>query len=460
MTLDDAPPAGGTPSGVEGKRRPKREKKIDGGALTHLRLHFVLVNTTDTAYDESTGLVWKINTMRLSFGHDEVKMWLADKLTRRAIYPDQLVFEPGADVEEPAINLWRGFAMQPRKGDVSAILELLVHLHKDSGETDVECAANMVWTLRWLALPLQKPGTKMRTALVFHGPQGAGKNLMFEIVAAIYGRHALVVGQDQLEDKFNDWASQKLFLIGDEVVARAELYHQKNKLKAFITGETIQINAKMLPLRTETNHCNVVFLSNEAQPLALEQGDRRYHVIYTPPRRADGLYDRVAQCLANGGAEAFYEHLLRYDLGTFNAYTLPPVTRAKADLIELGLKPQERFVADWTAGRLDLPVRVCSSEQLYRAFQRWCQMTGERFPPPQVTFSKSVEKAAKGSLRLEPVRLDHEAAVSGRSWMRLWIPGELEPPPGVTRGQWARLAVEGFEADLRAFGRASHGDAQ
>jgi putative DNA primase/helicase len=448
-----APPGGGEGAARSSTRPPsKREKKIDGGALTHLRLHFVLIQTTDTAYDESTGLIWKVNAMRLAFGHDEVKMWLADKLTRRAIYPHELVFAPGETVTEPRINLWHGFEMQPKAADCKPLLELLWHLHAESGATEAECAANMAWTLRWLALPLQRPGTKMRSALVFHGPQGAGKNLLFEAVASIYGRYALVVGQDQLEDKFNDWASQKLFLIGDEVVARAELWHQKNKLKAFITGETIQINAKMLPLRTEANHCNVVFLSNEPQPLALETGDRRYHVVYTPARREDGLYGRVGACLANGGAQAFYAYLLAMDLQDFGAHDIPPMTRAKADLIELGLRPQERFVGDWLDGNLDLPVRVCSSEQLYRAFVRWCQHTGERFPPPQTAFSKGVEKASKSRLELVPTKLDHPTA-GGRQWLRVWVPGGCQPPAGVTRGQWARESVDGFEADLARFVR-------
>jgi hypothetical protein len=73
------------------------------------------------------------------------------------------------------------------------------------------------------------------------------------------------------------------------------------------------------------------------------------------------------------------------------------MTRAKADLIELGLKPHERFARDWIRGYLPLPLRVCSTEQLYRAFQRWARNTGERFPPPQVTFSKGVEKVLRDS---------------------------------------------------------------
>jgi len=449
-TAEGGPP----PNGGEGKpaARKRREKKLDGGAITHLRLHFVLIQTTDTAYDESTGLIWKVNAMRLAFGHDEVKLWLGDKITRRAIYPDQLQFEPGRELEEPCINLFRGFALAPKKGDCAPVLELLAHLHAESGDTPQACAASMAWTLRWLALPLQKPGTKMRTGLVVHGPQGAGKNLLFEIVAGIYGRYAAVIGQDQLEDKFNDWASQKLFLIGDEVIARAELYHQKNKLKAFITGETIQINAKMLPVRQEANHVNVVFLSNDAQPLALETGDRRYHVVYTPGRRDDDLYERVARCLATGGAAAFYEYLLRFDMGSFDQFTLPPMTRAKADLIELGLRPQERFVAEWSSGKLALPVRPCSTEQLYRAFRRWCMSTGERFPPPQVTFSKGVEKAGRGQLEMQAVRLDEP--VNGKGWLRMWLPAGTGPREGQRMGEWARACVQAFEEDLRLFAGA------
>jgi putative DNA primase/helicase len=261
----------------------------------------------------------------------------------------------------------------------------------------------------------------------------------------------MVVGQDQLEDKFNDWASMKLFLIGDEVVARQELYHHKNKLKAFITGETIQINAKMMPLRTEANHCNVVFLSNEQQPLALEPGDRRYMVVYTPPRDEKGLYARVAECLGKGGAAAFYDFLMTVPLDGFDEFQIPPMTRAKEDLIELGLRPQERFVREWVAGYLPLPLRVCSTEQLYRAFQRWAQATGERFPPAQVVFSKGVEKAARGKLRCHSVKLDQ--GQNGKQAIRVWIPGEAGPQDGQTMGEWAKDSCVAFESDMARFSR-------
>ena len=420
------------------------------GAVGRLLESFALIYGTQTVWDDETRRIVPVNALRLAMTNDAVKAWL-NSPERRMVKPEELQFEPGRDLEAPCINLFDGFEMQPKKGDCRAIIELLQYLCGESAATPEGCAEVCAWVLRWLALPLQRPGAKMRSALVFHGPQGAGKNLLFEIVAGIYGKYAMVVGQDQLEDKFNDWASMKLFLIGDEVVARQELYHHKNKLKAFITGETIQINAKMMPLRTEANHCNVVFLSNEQQPLALEPGDRRYMVVYTPPRDEKGLYARVAECLANGGAAAFYDFLMTVPLDGFDEFQIPPMTRAKADLIELGLRPHERFVREWVAGYLPLPLRVCSTEQLYRAFQRWAQATGERFPPAQVVFSKGVEKAARGKLRCHSVKLDQ--GQNGKQAIRVWIPGEAGPPDGQTMGEWAKESCAAFESDMARFGR-------
>lgn len=448
--MSETPPpqdgsADAPPKGRGGRRAPK---PVNLGNYSRLMEHFALIYGTQTAWDEESRRIVAVNALRLAYTADSVKAWL-NTPTRRMVLPEELQFEPGRQLPEPCINLFDGFAMAPKVGDCAPILELLRYLCSESGDTDLEIDAVVQWATRWLALPLQRPGTKMRSALVFHGPQGAGKNLLFEIVAAIYGRYALVVGQDQLEDKFNDWASMKLFVIGDEVVARQELYHHKNKLKSFITGETIQINAKMMPLRTESNHVNVVFLSNEQQPLALEVGDRRYFVVYTPPRDEQGLYARVAACMRAGGAEALMHHLLQVDLSGFSEFDIPPMTRAKRDLIELGLKPHERFARDWVGGLLPLPRWVCSTEQLYRAFKRWCGMTGERFPPNQTGFSKGVEKVLRDRARCKGVKLDTE--VNGRSWLRVWIPGELEAPESKTEGQWARECVEAFEQRLSDF---------
>ncbi|SFK74949.1 putative DNA primase/helicase [Nitrosomonas aestuarii] len=438
----------------------KKGADIDWNRYKRILDRYALIYGTETCIDIDLRMIMKVRDFRLAVTNDYANMWLKSP-SRRTILPKEVVFDPSCQSSGNEINLYRGFDIKPKQGNFSAIQELLLHLCAESAESDAGVYEVMDWVLKWIALPLQRPGAKMRTALVFHGPQGTGKNLFFEIIAAIYGCYSLIVGQEQLESSYNDWMSQKLFLIGDEVIARQELFHQKNKLKAFITGETIQVNPKFLPLRTEKNHINVVFLSNEDQPLALEPSDRRYLVVYTPPQRHDDLYDQVSMCIKNGGIEAFYHHLLSLDLSDFNEHTKPIMTVAKADLIELGMKPAQKFLYDWVRGFLPLPLVGCSVDQLYRAFEHWMKLYGGKWAPDKNQFGSTAKKAmdmlsdkfnsGDKIMITKPVRLP--SSYDGQTMVRMWIPqqGTCRPKEGEKLGEWAVGAIDAFESALKKY---------
>lgn len=299
----------------------------------------------------------------------------------RVVRDHEIGFDPSCS--DPAIkcNLFGGFALKPRQGECSMLLDLLYHMC--SGEPNAQEVYD--WVLKWLAYPLQNPGAKMQTSIVVHGPQGVGKNLFFESVGRIYGEYFRVLGQEALEDKFNsDWAEKKLFILADEVLARAEMYHVKNRLKGFITGDTIRVNPKNMPARNERNCMNIVFLSNELMPLALERDDRRHCVIWVPEKLDEAFYRAVTVEIEQGGVEALYDFLLRLDLGDFRPWTKPPTTKAKRDLIAQGQSSVERFVAEWLALEVEggdgrpLPVCPCLGTHLYQAYERWCTRHGER----------------------------------------------------------------------------------
>lgn len=414
---------------------------------------YVYVYGKDKVWDTSLMIQMDMRAMRNHLGAPTVRAWMANPL-RRTVRPDQVVFDPTGTVGDECVNLFRGLQIKPEPGDYGPLFELLNHLVENSADNDHDRWRVREFVLNWLALPLQKPGTKMATALVLHGPQGTGKNLFFEAFLQIYGEYAATIGQAQLESRYNDWASRKLFLIADEVVASNELQHFKNALKSIITGGTIQIEEKFHGLRTERNHCNLVFLSNEVKPLALERDDRRHCVIYCPPKRQDGLYQRVSECLANGGAAAFYAMLMQRDLDGFTAHTPPPMTGAKGELIELGLRPPERFAKEWLAGDIDLPLWPCSTQQLYNAFRRWCAHTGERFPTNQATFSSTVLRYAGN--RLETRKASPSNGEAGAP-IKLWLPKGTGPLNGVRWFDFASEAVQAFEQPLARFCR-SHAD--
>ena len=61
-------------------------------------------------------------------------------------------------------------------GELRRKIELLEYLCSEEKNSRIV----FDWVLKWIAYPIQHPGAKMRTALIFHGPQGTGKNLFFE----------------------------------------------------------------------------------------------------------------------------------------------------------------------------------------------------------------------------------------------------------------------------------------
>lgn len=341
-----------------------------------VRRYSLIYGAGGTMYDhQEASLIPKSDVLDICVDH----AWREWKLhpDRSVVRLSEVGFDPTERDGHIVCNLWGGWPTKPKAGQCETLLSLLRHLC--SGEEKGNDAIYQ-WVLKWLAYPIQHQGAKMRTALIFHGPQGAGKNLFFEAYAAIFGKYARIIGQAEIDDKFNDWASGKLFMIADEVVARQELFHIKNKIKALITGETIRINPKNVAAHDERNHVNLVFLSNEKQPLVLEQDDRRFVVIWTPHKLGENYYSDVAEEVANGGIDALYDYLQQLPLGDFNEHSKPPMTQSKVDLIDINLESTERFMRDWLDGGLDLPVCPALSEDIYSAYKKFCDKNGVARP--------------------------------------------------------------------------------
>lgn len=403
--------------------------------------NFVLLYGTSTAWDRVSKMQIEITALRLAYGNDVVKGWLNTK-RRQMINIKNLVFDPTETVDEVThVNMYDGFDVVPKKGRCEKILELLKHLCNND-------ELMFAWVLKWIAYPLQHPGAKMATAIIMHGDEGSGKNLFWEkVVRQIYGQYSWVIGDAELESPFNEWASRKLFLVCDEVVTRNELKQLKGRMKKMISGDELPINPKNLSVRYEANHMNFVFLSNELQPLALDKTDRRYLVLWTPPKREKEFYAEVGLELEDGGMEAFF-HYLRYevDLAGFTPHTEPIMNQAKQNLISLGLSPSERFYREWEDQALPVPFMTCSSQQLYSAFQRWCTLNGERYTPTKTRFGSEVKRIAGAALRDQVVKYEFGEAYKQRT---VYLLGE--PKEDQSLQDYVKNACDMFEKDLRRY---------
>lgn len=443
--------AGGEKAGASGKGRAggKREDKpIDWGKFNTLCERFALIYGTDTVWDGGERIIMKISNMAHAHGSDMVRMWKASE-RRRTVRQSDVVFDPTETCDlDTCVNLFGGLAMEPAEGDVKPMLELVRFLTSRASEDESDCDAIMHWLLCWLAYPLQHRGTKLRTSVIMHGDEGAGKNFLFDTVVFIYGKYGALVGQDELEDKFNDWRSCKLFIVGDEVSSRAELVHNKNRLKALITSPTVQINPKNLPRREEANHINIVFLSNELQPLALDNSDRRYLVVYTPRAKEFEFYRRLKRWRDQGGTEAFFHYLMTYPLDGFDPSAPAPVTDAKKALIGLNRKSPELFWSEWSGGELELPYWSCSVAQIYQAYLKYCQRTGERFPFKREQFTPTVLRFSESEGKPAKVKVMKPETAGTKKAERMFL---VTDPPIEGQGAWATEAIDKFGEHLKVY---------
>lgn len=439
-----------TPKG--GGDAPDKDPLRPIESLEELLCRYALVyGQGGSVFDHQEHMLVALGDMRDACLTRDVHRSWSEHPEKQLVRVTEVGFDPACTDPNIHCNLWSGWPTTPKAGDCDYLLELLHYMCE--GDSRAEDLYH--WVLRWLAYPIQHPGAKMKTTLVIHGPQGTGKNMFFEAIMSIYGHYGRVIDQSAVEDKFNDYASRKLFLIADEVVARSDLYHIKNKLKAFITGEWIRINPKNMAAYEERNHVNMVFLSNESMPVVLEEDDRRHAVIWTPEKLGRDFYRNVQNEIDNGGVAALHDYLLHLPLGDFMHATLPPMTDAKRELIDLSLDSPSRFMLALESGdingfpgknapKLLTPVL---SQDLFDLYQSWCAQVGLK-ALNQPRFANALLRKHKATTLRK--RYDTLTGTKGPSAIT-YLPGGHEAPVGGNEVDWLGERVAIFKDALKEF---------
>ncbi|WP_432721286.1 DUF5906 domain-containing protein [Jeongeupia wiesaeckerbachi] len=421
---------------------PKAKRPGDADAADASRAlldRYTLLYGTETVWDAQARIILSLSALRAAFGSDAVRYWQENPL-RRMVDADKLVFDPTERIDPTThVNLFGGMPLKPAYDDRLAdpIVGLVMHLCNHD-------PAVYHWLMQWIALPLQRPGTKMDTSVLMFGEkQGTGKSLFWEgVIKAIYGEYGTTIGQHQLDSQFTAWQSRRLFILAEEVVGRAEKYSHIGTIKHMVTGRTMRINEKNMPEREETNHANIVFLSNEVQPLHLELDDRRFLAIEPRTLLNERDQQTIRDAFAAGAITAFYGYLLRYPIDAqFDQRSKPIVTEAKARLIEYGLPPWQVFYRAWKGKQLDLPYQSCCSQDLFRAYRRWASDHGGGEKLTETKFCSMI--AARETKRTEWL-ID----ASGKRRQRMVFIID-EAPAGSTKEAWFSIQCRRFADALQ-----------
>lgn len=346
-----------------------------GDGMLDMLDRYTLLYGTKTVWDESKKVIINFDALQLARG-DLAGRWLEHPLRKEKDH-DKLVFDPTQKVDlETHINMFEGFPLTPKHDEYKAGLSL--QLLQSLCSSEPNCDELFEWVLKWLAYPLQHPGAKMQTALLFFGEkQGTGKSLFFEgIIKPIYGRHGVTGNQTQLDANYSMWRSQKLYVVFEEILSRQDKYSSFGLVKHLITGRDTPITQKFRDDRFENNYMNGVLLSNEHQAVPLEPNDRRFVVCesknYFDSDLLKEIVDSKSGTVREGISEAFYDFLLRLPLDDFGPHAKPPMTESKRRMIEFGRPDWEVFYLSWSAGELSFPYCSCLSQHLFLAYEKFC----------------------------------------------------------------------------------------
>lgn len=234
-------------------------------------------------------------------------------------------------------NLWRGFSVEPKKGEWPLFRE---HLKLVAGDNEDHAR----YILAWLAETVQHPERPIGVALAFRGKPGTGKSTFAKWFGNLFGVHFLHLDSEQhLLGRFNAHLHNAIVLLADEAVwagGKAGL----GALKRMITEDTLNIERKNIDVLTVKNMIHMMVASNEKWVVPAGFDDRRFAIFGTSIKR---LNDRTffaavsRELFEQGGLAA-----LLYDLLEFKSDIVLqqiPETADRSEQKMLSASPEEKW---------------------------------------------------------------------------------------------------------------------
>jgi hypothetical protein len=229
-------------------------------------------------------------------------------------------YSPGEKTASNVLNLWNGFAVEPKVGDISPWKKLHSCLIPNPELAE--------WVLKWLAWRLQNLDKIPGTVLIFRGKKGTGKNSLFEPVISFFGEHSMVVDDPELIiGRFNWHLISQSFVVLDEAVFAGDL-RQGDKLKSRITATQMTFEAKGMTPISGANRCAYVMLTNHEHVWQATLDERRVVVIDVGDalRGDTAFWKSYFSWLQSDGASYLLHYLLRLDVADFDPRRIPAGT--------------------------------------------------------------------------------------------------------------------------------------
>lgn len=297
----------------------RRGSKVRIGYITGKDIDFMLF---DDFHNMLGNLIFK-KTVVIS------RRWLKWK-NRRQYVGRGVVFEPGGPLEVVGdmLNLWRGFGVEPKQGDWSALRN---HIR------DVACQGNeehFQYTIKWMAYGVQYLDRPVGTMPAFRGEEGAGKGIIWRNYGRLFGKHFKhITHGEQLTGRFNAVLGDACFVFLDEALWAGDRKGD-NILRALITEDTFQLELKYFDPITVKNRLRLGTAGNSQWIVPVSPRGRRNFVLDVSDQYADEsdpahavywspLQEQFGDYAPDDGRAAMLYDLLHMDLKGFNILAVP-----------------------------------------------------------------------------------------------------------------------------------------
>lgn len=322
--------------------------------------------------------------------------FLEDKLTTRY---EGIVFDPSETCGKKYWNLWRGFKVQPKQGDISLFMDLLAALCND----DQSC---ITYLLNYLAHMVQKPAELPEVAIVMRGTQGIGKGSFMKTIGKFTDNYKYLSSAHTLTGEFNGHLLNAFIIFADEAVWGGDK-SAEGRLKALITENLNMINDKGRPAIQVKNFARIFVASNEDWCVPVGEEDRRFFVVDGSPRykgktKPGEFFSHYNEWINNGGREAIFHVLKSRDISGFSPRDFPN-TKARMTLMIRSLPLPERFIYEVLNGSALVENKTivkapdgiqsrCYRNAFHSDCLDWCKKLGFRFMPGADELGKAMSK--------------------------------------------------------------------
>ncbi|KAJ1496098.1 hypothetical protein T484DRAFT_1605105, partial [Baffinella frigidus] len=176
--------------------------------------------------------------------------------------------------------------------------------------------------LAWWARQVQDPSNKTGVAIVLMGDQGAGKDIVAEmVVARVFGLDVATQNNDAdiLFGKHSLERENKVLCVLDEADA-ASLNPYMPHIKGSMVSSKMTFNPKNGTIYNLNCNINYMYTSNKQIPVPIEASDRRYvvyHVNNSKKGNTEYFNNLLKTTFNPRAARAFFQFLQKFDLSGY-----------------------------------------------------------------------------------------------------------------------------------------------